>query len=144
MPPTLTAAVRQVRGEPATLLDPGSLRELCRAAGHHWRERRLDPVTTIHLFALQVPRGNTACAHLPRLAGLSFTASAYRQARARLPLAALQALLQRPVRTLAPLGDAIGLWLGHRTRPVDGSGVSMPDTPELQKSFGRPPGRRPG
>jgi hypothetical protein len=37
-----------------------------------------------------------------------------------------------------------GRWHGHRTFLVDGSGVSMSDTPELQKQFGQPGGQRPG
>ena len=82
--------------------------------------------------------GNTACAHLPRLTGLTFTASAYCQARSRLPLAVLQALLRRLVETCRPLTDTVGLWHGHRTWLVDGTGVSMPDTPDLQRAFGQP------
>jgi hypothetical protein len=34
------------------------------------------------------------------------------------------------------LTDATGLWRGHRTWLVDG--VSMPDTPGLQRAFGQP------
>jgi len=31
-----------------------------------------------------------------------------------------------------------GLWRGHRTLLIDGSSLSMPDTPELQKEYGQP------
>ena len=113
-------------------------RQLCRSLGHRWRERILGPVTTIHLFVLQVLHGNTACAHLPHLSGMAFTDSAYCEARSRLPLAVLQALLRRLVETCKPLTDTTGLWHGHRTWLVDGTGVSMPDTPELQRAFGQP------
>src|SRR5262245_19188910 len=102
---TLTAALRQVRDDLAALLEAAALRELCQSLGHRWRDRLLDPVTTIHLFLLQILHGNTACAHLPRLAGMAFTASAYCQARARLPLAVCQALLRRLAETVAPLTD---------------------------------------
>ena len=38
-----------------------------------------------------------------------------------------------------PETEAAALWLGrHRTLLVDGSGFSMPDTPELQSYFGQP------
>src|SRR5947209_16635109 len=50
------------------------------------RTRLLDPVTTVHLFILQILHGNTACSHLPRLVAQHFTASAFCQARTRLPL----------------------------------------------------------
>jgi hypothetical protein len=138
MVPTLTAALRHLRDDLADLLEPLALRELCRSLGHRWRERLLDPVTTIHLFLLQILHGNTACSHLPRLAGRSFTASAYCQARSRLPLAVLQALLRRVVETAQPLADPVGTWRGHRTWLVDGTGVSMPDTRALQRAFGQP------
>jgi len=112
--------------------------------GHRWRERLLDPVTTIHLFLLQVLHGNAARSHLPRLTGQPFTASAYCQARARLPLAVLQSLLRPVVEALRPLTDAVGTWRGHRTWLVDGTGVSMPDTPVLQQAFGQPSNQAPG
>jgi hypothetical protein len=136
--PTLTAALRHLRDDLADLLEPLALRELCRSLGHRWRERLLDPVTTIHLFLLQILHGNTACSHLPRLTARSFTASAYCQARSRLPLAVLQALLRRVVETARPMTDPVGTWRGHRTWLVDGTGVSMPDTPGLQRAFGQP------
>jgi hypothetical protein len=144
MTPHLTAALRQLRDELAGVLEPLALQELCRSLGLRWRERALDPVTTIHLFLLQVLNGNTACAHLPRLTGLGFTASAYCQARARLPLPALQALLRRITGVLQPLTDTVGAWRGHRTWFIDGTGVSLPDTPPLQAAFGQPTNQAPG
>jgi hypothetical protein len=69
---------------------------------------------------------------------MAFTDSAYCEARSRLPLAVLRALLRRLVETCRPLTDATGLWRGHRTWLVDGTGVSMPDTPDLQRAFGQP------
>jgi hypothetical protein len=138
MIPSLISSLRQIRDELAEQLEPLALKDLCRSMGCRWRNRILDPVTTIHLFILQVLHRNTACAHLPRLAGLNFTASAYCQARSRLPLAVLQALLRRLTETCEPLTDTVGLWHGHRTWLVDGTGVSMPDTPDLQRAFGQP------
>ena len=95
MVPTLAAALRQIREDLAAVLSPDTLRSLCEQAGHTWRERILDPVTTIHLFVLQILHRNTAAAHLPRLTGRTFSPSAYCQARARLPLAVLRELVSR-------------------------------------------------
>jgi hypothetical protein len=131
-----TAALRQLGNGLATALTPATIRAACRAAGHTWRERQLDPVATVHLFVLQILHGNTACAHLPRLTGQTFSASAYCQARARLPLAVCQALLQAVTAAAQPLVDTVGLWRGHRTWFVDGTGVSMPDAPDLTRAFG--------
>ena len=141
---SLADALRQVRDDLATLLEPEPLRQLCRDCGHRWRDRVLGPVTTIHLFVLQVLHGNTACAHLPHLSGIAFTDSAYCDARSRLPLAVLQALLRRLVETCRSVTDSTGLWRGHRTWLVDGTGVSMPDTPDLQWAFGQPTNQAPG
>jgi hypothetical protein len=139
MIPNLSAALAKIRSDLAALLDATALRELCRNHCHAWRERLLDPVTTIHLFILQILHGNTACSHLPRLTGREFTASAYCQARSRLPRTVLQALLSRVADVVRPLTtDDDGRWMGLRTFFIDGSGVSMPDTPALQNAFGQP------
>ncbi len=82
---------------------------------------------------------------MPRLGSVDCTAEAYIQARQRLPLAVLQHLLSsiRERFLGSPTLDD-GRWRGHRTFTVDGSGLSMPDTPELQKEFGQPGGQRAG
>jgi hypothetical protein len=126
---------------PATLI-----RDLCKAIGHVWRDRDLNPVVTTHLFLQQILHGNTAASHLRHLSGLSFTDSAYCQARQRLP----QALLDRLQRTVTGQlrieaeADRSTLWHGHRVFLIDGSSFSMPDTPALQKEFGQPSQQLPG
>jgi hypothetical protein len=96
------------------------------------------------LFLLQILHGNTACSHLPHLAGLQFSAAAYCQARAKLPLRLFALLLERFGRVVQRSALDEGRWHGHRTFFVDGSGCSMPDTPALQGAFGQPTGQRPG
>jgi hypothetical protein len=81
---------------------------------------------------------------LPHLSGFPFTDSAYCDARSWLPLAVLQALLRRLVEACRPVTDSTGLWRGHRTWLVDGTGVSMPDTAEMQRAFGQPTNQAPG
>jgi Transposase DDE domain len=132
----IVTAVRQLRQDLARQLDRPAILEACRAAGHSWRGCLLDPVAVVHLLLTQVLNGNTALAHLPRLAGLTLTASAICQARSRLPLAVLQEVLRRVGAALRPEVDATGLWHGHRTFLIDGSSFSMPDTPELRRHFG--------
>jgi hypothetical protein len=80
---TVTEALRHIKAELASLLDAPAVFALCREVGYQWRTRQLDPVTTVHLFLLQILHGNTACNHLPHLAAQRFTASAYCQARTR-------------------------------------------------------------
>jgi hypothetical protein len=140
---SMTQALQQIKNDFALHLDPQALREVCQAAGYTWRQRLLDPLTTMQLFVLQILHGNTAVPHLRHLAGLAFTASAYCQARARLPLDVLQRLLRRVCHALQPDLDD-GRWHGHRVFHIDGSSFSMPDTPELQQQFGQPGGQRAG
>ena len=141
---TVTEALRHINAELAALLDAPTILALCREVGYQWRSRLLDPVTTVHLFILQILHGNTACSHLPRLVAQRFTASAFCQARTRLPLGVWQQLLRRTAAVCEQRTHDEGRWRGHRTFLVDGSGFSMPDTPELQEYFGQPSGQRPG
>ena len=135
---SIPAALARTKTEVADWLTPETIGQVCREVGHTWRDRLLNPITTVHLFLLQILHGNTACAHVPRLGGVDCSGEAYGQARARLPLAVLHRLLEGVVTQLRSAGDTIGLWRGHRTLLIDGSSTSMPDTPELQQEYGQP------
>src|SRR5467141_5368967 len=117
---TVTEALKHIQAELATLLDAPTILALCREMGYQWRERQLDPVTTVPLFLLQILHGNTACSHLPHLAGQRFTASAFCQARTRLPRTVFQPLLRRTTASLDQTTQDEGRWRGHRTFLVDG------------------------
>jgi hypothetical protein len=141
----LNRILHQFRDAGTSALEPEAIVHACRQVGYTaWRDRLLNPVVTIQVFLLQVLHGNTACAHLPHLAGLGFTASAFCKARSKLPLGLFEAILRSSVRSLRATVDAAERWHGHRTFFVDGSGASMPDTPALQEAFGHPTGQRPG
>ncbi len=140
----IVSVLRQFRRAPAKQLDRPEITDACRQVNHTWRSCRLDPVAIVHLFLTQILHGNTAINHLIRISGLSFTGSAYCQARSRLPLALFQELLHRVAERLRPQIDETGTWHGHRVFVADGSSFSMPDVPELQKHFGQPSGQRPG
>ncbi len=140
---TILPALRQVREDLVEILDRQHVDQVCRDLGYRWRDRQLDPWTTLHLFILQVLNNNTAMTHLPHLSGERFTASAYCQARRRLPRKLLEKLVNRFAGKLDGTGE-LPLWRGHRVLLVDGSGFRMPDTPELQAYFGQPGGQKPG
>ena len=96
MVPHITTILQRFTTEWAALLQPDAIRTVCREIGYTgWRDRVLTPVTTMQLFLLQILHGNTACSHLPHLSGLRFTAAAYCQARARLPVRFFALLLER-------------------------------------------------
>jgi hypothetical protein len=70
--------------------------------------------------------------------------SAYCQARRRLPMEVVAALMRQVADGMRDLISSTQSWLGHRVWVVDGSSVSMPDTPALQKAFPQPPGQAAG
>jgi hypothetical protein len=88
-------AIARIKRNVAEFLTAESIEEVCCEVGHAWRERQLGPAKTVWAFLLQVLHGNTSCAHTVRLANLRCSAEAYCEARARLPLAALESLLER-------------------------------------------------
>jgi hypothetical protein len=138
------AALRRIQKDLAQLLEPAQINAVCKETGYRFRRRVLDPVTTIHLFLIQILHGNFAIARLKDFTDLVFSEAAYCKARVRLPLKVLQTLLRRVGAALRPTMDEHGRWHGHRTWHADGSSFSMPDTPELQEHFGQPGGQRPG
>lgn len=144
MASNILAAVRQIKANVAEHLEAAAIERLCHELKHVWRERLLGPVATVQAFLLQVLHGNTACDHVPHLMNGSFTGEAYSQARARLPLELFQRLLTLIGESLAECHDEAARWCGHRVWLLDGSGCSMPDTPELQAAFGQPGGQRKG
>lgn len=121
-----------------------AIEKAMRDSGHQWRERKLNPVTTVRLFFLQILCGNAACNEVPHLARQNVTGSAYCEARGRLPLKAFESLLTRATGAMAECVRDAGLWLGHRLFMADGSSFSMPDTKELRGYFGQPGGQAEG
>lgn len=140
---SILQAVARIKRNVAGCLSAAAIQAACRETHHVWRQRELGPVETVYTFLLQVLHANTACEHAVRLAGLSCSASAYCQARNRLPLAVWQRLLEATTRT-ARGALRSPLWHGHRTFWIDGSSVSMPDTESLQQQFGQPTAQRSG
>jgi Transposase DDE domain len=134
----------QFKADVSKALSAETVRKICGYLGHSWRDRVLNPVTTVHVFLIQILHGNTACTALSRLAGVPFTAAAYCDARMRLPLALFEDLLQRVCDALFGEIQETARWFGHRTWSIDGSSFSMSDTPELQAHFGQPSGQAKG
>jgi Transposase DDE domain len=130
----------------SSLLDADTIHGIFAMHGHRWRERELSPAQTIELFIRQVVAGNVPCQEVRCFAEGRFTASAYCQARARLPVQAVWNLAREVTTQLADIegADRETRWHGHRTFHVDGTGFSMPDTPPLQEAFGQPGMQAPG
>ena len=145
MVPSIATVLQRFKMDWALQLQPDAIHTAGQKAGYtSWRDRLLNPVTTVQLCLLQILHGNTACQHLPHLPGLRFSASAYCQARSKLPLPVLAPLLERLGHVAQPTLSEKGRWHGPRTFCVDGSGCSMPDTPVLQEECGQPAEQQPG
>jgi hypothetical protein len=135
-------ALQSIKHNPLDVLNRQTIERLCHQYGHTWRERELDPTNTIALFLQQVIHGNIPLSEVPLLGRQNFTASAFCQARSRLPLEVCQALLTLAAERARPVVDeAQHLWHGHRMWIIDGSTFSMPDTQELRMAFGLPTGQ---
>jgi IS4 transposase len=129
------------------VVNESRIRELCRAVDHSWRDCFWRPSVVILTFLRQVLLPGCSCRQTVActLADPALTSarrrrpaadpSGYSQARQRLP----RALLESLARDLSDqLHEPERRWRGHRVRVVDGTGVSMPDTPELQAVFPQP------
>src|SRR2546428_12715995 len=94
---SIAASIERIKQDGLGALNRAVIEKVCAQFGHAWRDRELDPATTIALFVQQVLHGNVACSEVRHLApgGKTFTPSAYCQARARLPLEVVQSLLRR-------------------------------------------------
>ena len=144
MPPRIIPILDRLRQDLAASLTRETIEAGCAQVGHVWRNRLLDPATTLYLFLLQILHGNTACTHVVHFGSWTFTDTAYCQARQRLPLALYYWLLEKVAATFRAATAGDSLWFGHRVWIVDGSAFSMPDEPELQRHFGQPGCQRKG
>ena len=119
--------------------------------GSPGRKRLFSPEQTFWLFLSQVLSADGSCRETLRkfLAWLSVERNeeaspktgAYCKARARLPLRALEGVHENLAGRLSAEGER---WHGRTVKVVDGSSVSMPDTPENQARYPQPGAQKPG
>jgi hypothetical protein len=105
------------------------------------------------LFLAQVLSADPACRGIVRkflgwLAlhgrGASGRTAGYCKGRARLPQAQLDEAHRRLAGKIRSAHLSGRLWFGRSVKVVDGSGLSMPDTPSLQRLYPQPTGAKPG
>lgn len=119
-------------------LSRAQINRACADAQYQWRDRVLDPATTLQLFALQILHGNVACRALRHLGAMNASPAAYCKARARLPLDIFGTLVASACALMCGAADEVGKWRGHRVWYLDGTSTSLPDTAELRRAFGKP------
>ncbi len=130
------AHVRNSSGE--SLLPAAPVDDLCRTLGIAFRDRLFTPLWTLRVFLLQILNGNTAITHLRQLTSVAFAASSYCEARLRLPLRLLRAMLRWTVQQAQAADDDA---IGPRVLIVDASTFSTCDTASLRRWLGLPKGR---
>jgi hypothetical protein len=148
-----------------------SLQELYRIFGHLLPEKVLAPAetgtnsrkrlfsaqVTFWAFVAQILTPGTACREIvrrveswwqefsPDKASISPSTSAYCQARARLDIETLDLIREEIAWNLERNALKAERWLGGRTvKIVDGTGFSMPDTPENQAAWPQQKTQQPG
>jgi hypothetical protein len=125
------------------LLPDAEIEAICRDIGHAWRNRQLPPGPTVRSMVYRgLNPDHSIAAVLADLAALlgpdapAPTDSAWCQARSRLAEAVLTELIFRRARACRRRFGQRCRWHGRWVFRIDGSTVSMPDTPSLVEAFG--------
>jgi hypothetical protein len=126
--------------EALDLLDKTAIEQICVDQEYVWNEGKLGPARTVECFGWQVLMGNVSLDAVAHHQQMEFTGSALCAARQRLPLSVLEELSGRVSRqVLARTGHRQredGCFKGMRVFRIDGTGVSLADSPEVRKHFG--------
>ena len=138
----------------ADILTEASIQEVLNEHGVAYRDRVFSPVTTIWGFLSQVLSEDHSCrdtvsriiAHRAAngMAVCSPNTASYCTARSRIPTRVLSTLARRTAEELHATVDDRWKWNGRSVFILDGSSVSMPDTPENQAMYPQPPNQKPG
>jgi hypothetical protein len=118
------------------------------------RERRFPPTETLSMFVAQALSADRSCQQAVNAAAMKQLAAgltacsthtgAYCRARLRLPLAMVETLAGYVGHWVSAHAPAAWRWRGRPVRLVDGTTVSMPDTPANQAAYPQPTTQKPG
>ena len=118
------------------------------------RERLLPPTETLAMFMAQAMNADRSCQNainefsarrvMGGLSPCSASTGAYCRARKRLPQAMVSSLVNFTGQAMTASASLAGTWQGRPVRLVDGTTVSMADTPENQATFPQPRSQKPG
>ncbi len=118
------------------------------------RERLFPPAETLSMFLAQALSADRSCqkavndAAVQRWSGglprCSTHTGGYCRARQRLPVGMVSTLTRHTGRSMAARTPASWCWQGRPVRLVDGTTVTMPDTPANQTAYPQPRSQKPG
>lgn len=135
-------------------LDRAHVERVLKEEGVRWRQRLFTPLVTLWGFLWQVLSPDGSCrAAVSRLraylvargqAPCAASTGSYCKARQRLPERVLARLVRDTGQDLSEQAEETWRWKGRTVKVVDGSTVSMPDTPENQAEYPHPTSQQPG
>ena len=118
------------------------------------REREFPPTETLSMFLSQVMSSDRSCqnivnqAAVARIEGglgmLSSNTGGYCRARKRLPTEMVSSLTRHIAEVVRLYSDPQWNWQGRKVKIVDGTTVTMPDTPESQAAYPQQGSQKPG
>ncbi len=136
------------------LLSRDAVEQACRRCEHPWRERTYTPWITLGLFLSQVLSDDHSCddavdrfqkfRYDRDLPAVATRTSSYCEARRRLPEPLIWELARRTGRAIHQQARDDWLFHGRPVQVVDGSTVTMPDTPENQAAYPQLGSQAPG
>ena len=136
------------------LLSRGHVEAACHDRSHPWRQRIYTPWITLGIFLSQVLSKDQSCddaverfqkfRHDRTLPSVSPETTSYCAARSRLPEAIFWDLVRQVGKSIHRQAKASWLFQGRPVKIVDGSTVSMPDTPENQAAYPQAKTQKPG
>ena len=130
------------------LLTSAELLETTEALQPEHRERLYPPAVTLSIFMRQVLEADGSCQKAVNgwaaqraadgLSACSVRTGGYCRARQRLPVEMVSALARQTGQMLSQRALKQWRWRGRTVKLVDGTGLSMPDTPENQAAYPQP------
>ena len=119
-----------------------------------YRERVYTPTDTLSMFLSQALNSDRSCQHVVNewfasrlgsgLGAVSTNTGAYCRARQRLPEEMIRELVRHSGNELQKRVPEKWQWKGRPVKLVDGTTLSMPDTPENQALYPQPKTQKPG
>jgi Transposase DDE domain len=127
------------------ILSRALVEQACRLCDHPWRERIYTPWITLGIFLSQILSDDHSCddavEHFQKfrydqgLPAVAPETSSYCEARQRLPEELTWELVRRTGQSIHHQAEDAWLFHGRSVKIIDGSTVTMPDTPENQAAY---------
>ncbi len=118
------------------------------------RERTYPPIETLAMFVAQVLNDDSSCQRAVNerivrclrqgMRPPSTSTAAYCEARVRLPGVLVESLYKAVGEYVSDHAPSASLWRKRRALFIDGTGTTMPDTPDNQKEFPQPSSQKKG